>query len=586
MIIYLYRNNAESNRVDKSKFLEPIAELQGTLRNQTSIINPNITIELTDNIVNGLLKEEVRVFDDDNKLVVEKQLDSAVTVNFRRRVLTTNYVFIPEFSRYYFVDDIISLGNNFWSISLSVDVLMSFKKYIYNLNCWVDRNEYEFDTALPDNSLPIKNGNTVIKIDCVPEKDIIYKIKDYTDLNSNTDVCIILQLVGNLEYSSTGDIHNSTPFNTMYALTLNQLDKILALMCSYNWAQKLSNLFSEPTNSLIGIKIFPFIVTNEDGGAGLSWYPTKHIVIADSQREIYKQDSEDNLRLITGSQPIWIPLGTISYEIPDDFKFIYYQPYANCQLFLPYYGFTDIDINLFIKNNKISIIIDYWVDVPSGICTCVLYNEDKVKCHIVEFNIAVELPIGRSNATEVTRNMLLSSLKLATSFAVMGSNLASANSEISNISNIPAKTPKQIATKNIILQRAINQRNTEAFNTGVNTFGNFAIDAINGSQSKLSGGNVSASLNAGYIDSDRLHKTTYVPYLLFKLPNIAIDTANLPEYSHMVGRPCHKFKLLKDTNGFTVIGSCHLEHFDIATEDEIEEIERMLKSGVLFEPKQ
>ncbi len=583
MNIQLFYNNAENNRVDKTSYLRKIADLNGTLRNETSIINPVITIELNDDIIKNLVYSLSEIIDDNGSSVITVGTINPPVIEYRNKILSSNYAYIPNFNRYYYINDIISLGNNFWSIVLSVDVLMSFKEQIYMLTCWIDRNEFDFDTSLPDNLLPIKNGNNILKVDCIPPSDIPYKLKLYEDLSSDTDACVLLQVAGNVKTFSGGSIHNSTPFNNMYVMTLDQLNNILALMCSYNWASELSQLFSEPTNSLVSAKILPFVITREDGGVGLRYTESKNITIANVIKTIYDNESTEFLRWIIASEPIKLSLGTITYNIPSDFTFIYYQPYANCQLFLPYYGFTDIDINLFIKNNKVTIKIDYWIDVPSGVCTCVLYNEDNVKCHILEFNIAVELPLGRSNATEVTRNVLLSSIKLATSFAVASGNFFSASNNIVSANNLPANTSRQKTIKNIDIERAVRQRNTEYSNAGTNMFGNFAIDFINSSQSKLSGGNVSANLNAGYIDSDPLHITTFIPYLLFKLPNIALDVSDLPEYAHMVGRPCHKFNRLLLANGFTVVGSCHLEEFTTATNGELEEIENTLKSGIILE---
>lgn len=41
-----------------------------------------------------------------------------------------NYVYIPEFSRYYYIVNIVSKRTKLWELHLHVDVLMSFKKYL------------------------------------------------------------------------------------------------------------------------------------------------------------------------------------------------------------------------------------------------------------------------------------------------------------------------------------------------------------------------------------------------------------------------------------------------------------------------
>lgn len=122
--IFLYKSTAEMKRVDKSDYLALVSMLTGTLRNETSIINPTIRIEL----------------------------DTAP--NF-------NYVYIPVFKRYYFVVNSVSIVNKIWDISLSVDVLMSYKEGIYNLTAFIDRNEYEYVEDIIDKKRVIQQGYDV-----------------------------------------------------------------------------------------------------------------------------------------------------------------------------------------------------------------------------------------------------------------------------------------------------------------------------------------------------------------------------------------------------------------------------------------
>ena len=41
-----------------------------------------------------------------------------------------NYCYIPEFNRYYFIREIVSLRTSIWELHLHVDVLMSFRNSI------------------------------------------------------------------------------------------------------------------------------------------------------------------------------------------------------------------------------------------------------------------------------------------------------------------------------------------------------------------------------------------------------------------------------------------------------------------------
>lgn len=72
-----------------------------------------------------------------------------------------NYVFIEQFNRYYFVDNVTSLRNSLWEISLREDVLETYADGIQNLTAFVDRNEYEFNPDIIDEDYAVELGQTV-----------------------------------------------------------------------------------------------------------------------------------------------------------------------------------------------------------------------------------------------------------------------------------------------------------------------------------------------------------------------------------------------------------------------------------------
>ena len=111
MIITLYNNASEKNKIGKN--LSVVETLMGNLKEQSSITHPVITIE-------------------------------------RASPIGFNYCYIDEFSRFYFVDDVVMLTNNIMRVSLSVDVLESFKNQILNQNVIIDKNTFDVNKYLPD----------------------------------------------------------------------------------------------------------------------------------------------------------------------------------------------------------------------------------------------------------------------------------------------------------------------------------------------------------------------------------------------------------------------------------------------------
>lgn len=131
MILTLYQNIAENNRVDKSQYLKELADyIVGVFREDTSILTPTIELDLR-NISGDDISGKIPNF---------------------------NYVYISEFSRYYFVDDIEVVTNDLIRIYLTVDVLYTWQNYIENLTAFVERNEFDYNPELIDKNLVIEKG--------------------------------------------------------------------------------------------------------------------------------------------------------------------------------------------------------------------------------------------------------------------------------------------------------------------------------------------------------------------------------------------------------------------------------------------
>ena len=99
MIIDLYSTGSERERIIKS--LNAIAELEGALRGESSVVSPSFLIEY------------------DNPSAA-------------------NYCYIPAFGRYYYITNMINVRTGIWRIDCSVDVLMSYQSEILAMPVIVD----------------------------------------------------------------------------------------------------------------------------------------------------------------------------------------------------------------------------------------------------------------------------------------------------------------------------------------------------------------------------------------------------------------------------------------------------------------
>ena len=123
--IICYRNTAEPNLVNKIQFLERLNTIRGTFREGFSLTEPTII------------------------------LTSEAVPNF-------NYVYIAVLNRYYYVNSINNISKNLWEVELSVDVLMSWKTEIGNINAFVDRNEFSYNPLIINKELPIEQGYNIV----------------------------------------------------------------------------------------------------------------------------------------------------------------------------------------------------------------------------------------------------------------------------------------------------------------------------------------------------------------------------------------------------------------------------------------
>ena len=106
---------------------------RGTERAPYSIMNVEIYKNLSENSVIG--KTKTLVYQTQCEIKGESSIINPVLIlQYNEQLFTSNYVYIPAWSRYYFIDDVRVLTGGRVEVSLSVDVLESFKDSILELS--------------------------------------------------------------------------------------------------------------------------------------------------------------------------------------------------------------------------------------------------------------------------------------------------------------------------------------------------------------------------------------------------------------------------------------------------------------------
>lgn len=95
MKLYLYRTSSEHNRLEK--VLESETRITGAFRDEVDLINPVLELSYADTPL-------------------------------------YNYAYLPEIERYYFIEKVDAVRAGIWRVRLHIDVLMSYKEAIKELD--------------------------------------------------------------------------------------------------------------------------------------------------------------------------------------------------------------------------------------------------------------------------------------------------------------------------------------------------------------------------------------------------------------------------------------------------------------------
>lgn len=108
MQIDLFTCTSERNRINKSNYISNRFTMEGSLKNETNVIDIVVLIEKT----------------------------NPVSFNY-------NYMYISEFNRWYYIEDFKCIRNRLWEIHAHVDVLYSFCSDILSTTVIADKIETE-----------------------------------------------------------------------------------------------------------------------------------------------------------------------------------------------------------------------------------------------------------------------------------------------------------------------------------------------------------------------------------------------------------------------------------------------------------
>ena len=532
MKIILYNNHSENNKLNKT--IVKIVELQGYLREQTSLVNPQIMIEFHPDQFEGYVKDDNQVY------VVHNGIKITWDTFINNYVLSANYVYIPDFNRYYFINDITSVRQNLWRLSLHVDVLMSYKNEINNTNAFVSRNEFNYDPMVRDDEISYYYDKDVVEF--IPEKGDKVN-KTFNSMQSIITNNVVLNVINDSLDLNLVSVNPPDPNLPVVASTTTGDDMTSESYLTYGTmlvrlAKRLQQSNESNLSSFIlSIMVYPFTIDSKGsdfylklGDTELSDSGTPEALVGDG---VYVTRLNKEI-----SEYFVIADFTISGD-----TFMNYEPYSQYEIYLPYLGWVSLSADNILNNR---LIVYYVVNYSTGSSQVAIFDTTNNKIiYTNNVQLGVKMPINSTNAREVndqrnSNNIGLGVGMLTSAVAIIGGALT----------YNPVAVAGGVINAGTTIAKYVQNQNTNYLR---------ASGSVGSGQSGL------------YLPQDvRIRKTSYKPK--------GYDE----NYFKLKGRPLNQVKRLADLTGFTIIGEEHLENFGSATKQEIDEIETLLKGGVIL----
>lgn len=293
-----------------------------------------------------------------------------------------NYVYIPEFARYYFIDDTIKLNNGITEFRLSVDVLGSMRAEILPKAAYVTRAYSQTDSSLSDTFYPTLAG-TQQKKESTHFIPIEYTYGGY--------VISAIGIAPSATYASTGACQ-------FYLVSGDQMTDIIKFTFDQqNYQDSLTDgvvkTFFNPSQYLVSCYYCPFLQV--DSPTGIPNYGPF--------RYGWWQDS-GNYRIVSGDSIADRHVYTVNIPRPvnsDPDNYLNYAPFAAYRIYIPFYGMFDLDSELLKGADVIAVKQTIDTATGNGMISVELgndeHNESIKTLFTAEASVSVPIPLAQSS---------------------------------------------------------------------------------------------------------------------------------------------------------------------------------------------
>lgn len=525
MHLVLYKYSGERNRVNKTSLLTQVLTTEGSFKGDVSLLSPTLLLSLP---------QEPRTLIDN----LNNEIDEVITAT---EVLNFNYFYIKEFRRFYYVSSLVVSSNNLVTLTGEVDPLNSFQSEILANSAFVERNEFTYRDNEEDTLLPLSLTKVVDEYNVSTNSarvNTAFKAS-FAETDLNFVVCITSDGGAGSGSITPPDIalptiekERFTEKGGSYVMILDGNNVTILL-------QELLANYSAYSTFFKSLIALPFAVNDERIDPDLLMNIT-----------LWEAQSDGTFVEVTLTSKGYQGNSMSKYRVVADFQlplptgFLNYNPYSKYELYLPFYGWYELDFNSIAGDR---IIVYYSIDYTDGSAQVYVYDDtDNMQLFSAPCNLAIPMAFSASNAQELGAQKNAAQLNLL--LGLIGSGVGMIGSAVSG---------------NVL----------GAVGSGLSAVGN-VTGYIN--QTSLMFQKVTSTNNGS---TGSLYQ--FLKVRLRRTSTRVLPSLNLTDFAHQYGRALNDVKTLSTLSGFTKCGSVHLEGCT-ATQTEKDSIVSSLLSGVIL----
>lgn len=286
-----------------------------------------------------------------------------------------NYVYVPMWKKYYYVDNIEFTNNDIVTLNCSIDVLATYRNEIFATNAYITRSSVKRDSSISDSFYVTKTGKHYLE-------------NNFQFVDPSLPYSYVLGVVGKKQ-----GVASSITGAVQYVIM--SLDNILNLMTFLFTPENFSDeivdnvvkTFFNPMQYISECIAYPFqIPTSSEAELSLGWFtPTREGDYAITCSPVIGAHFDISSQTIAIPRPI----------SGDKADYRNYSPYTSYRMYIPFAGWVQIDSSLLKNDNNLKI--SGLLDIPTGALMMKITGAESGNIiTTLECNAGIHIPIAQS----------------------------------------------------------------------------------------------------------------------------------------------------------------------------------------------